>query len=102
MAALGIRSPTAIQRESIQVLLQGEHAAIEGYTGSGKTLAYLLPILQQLETKTGGKTEREGESAKEEEEEEEEGRGERGVEGGGAVPVRAETERGGIDEGAGI
>jgi superfamily II DNA/RNA helicase len=49
VAELGIRSPTEIQREAIQVLLQGKHAAIEGYTGSGKTLAYLLPILQQLQ-----------------------------------------------------
>ena len=45
---LGIARPTAVQAESIPVLLEGLDAAIHAPTGSGKTLAYLVPLLTKI------------------------------------------------------
>ncbi|CAK3825624.1 ATP-dependent rRNA helicase rrp3 [Lecanosticta acicola] len=47
-ASLGFTKPTAIQRESIPIALQGKDIIGLAETGSGKTAAFALPILQAL------------------------------------------------------
>jgi ATP-dependent RNA helicase DDX47/RRP3 len=47
-AALNWRIPTAIQRESLPIALQGKDIIGLAETGSGKTAAFALPILQAL------------------------------------------------------
>ncbi|XP_014251818.1 probable ATP-dependent RNA helicase DDX49 [Cimex lectularius] len=46
--AVGIKSPTPIQKECIPHVLRGEDVIGVAKTGSGKTLAFALPILQTL------------------------------------------------------
>ena len=46
----GFETPTAIQKLTVPLLLEGEHDIIaQSQTGTGKTAAFGLPILQQLE-----------------------------------------------------
>lgn len=46
---MGVTAPTAIQKASIEALLDNDgDAFIQAETGSGKTLAYLLPIIQRI------------------------------------------------------
>jgi ATP-independent RNA helicase DbpA len=45
---LGFTQPTAIQTQSIPLLLQGKDLIAQSQTGSGKTAAFSLPILQNL------------------------------------------------------
>jgi ATP-independent RNA helicase DbpA len=45
---LGFTEPTAIQAQSIPLLLQGKDLIAQSQTGSGKTAAFSLPILQDL------------------------------------------------------
>ncbi|WP_068773962.1 DEAD/DEAH box helicase [Paenibacillus sp. FJAT-26967] len=45
----GIGQPTAVQAESIPVILGGRDAIVQSQTGTGKTLAFLLPILQKID-----------------------------------------------------
>ena len=48
-AKLEMRAPTAIQKESIPQLVNGDSDAfLQAETGSGKTLAYLLPIVHRI------------------------------------------------------
>lgn len=42
---LGIKNPTSIQEESIELILKGKDLIGEAPTGTGKTFAYLLPIM---------------------------------------------------------
>lgn len=46
---LHIATLTAIQTESIPMLLSGRDTLIQSQTGSGKTLCYLVPLLEQLQ-----------------------------------------------------
>ena len=46
---LGYESPTAIQAQSIPVLLSGQDLLAQAQTGTGKTAAFALPILSQLD-----------------------------------------------------
>jgi ATP-independent RNA helicase DbpA len=46
---LGFTQPTAIQAQSIPLLLQGKDVIAQSQTGSGKTAAFSLPILQDLQ-----------------------------------------------------
>ncbi|QDS73145.1 hypothetical protein FKW77_001821 [Venturia effusa] len=61
---MGVTAPTAIQKASIEALLDNDSDAfIQAETGSGKTLAYLLPIIQrimQLSTKEQSITRKSG------------------------------------------
>ncbi|GAB3310414.1 DEAD/DEAH box helicase [Epidermidibacterium keratini] len=47
--ALGYESPSAIQRETIPLLLEGRDVLGTAQTGTGKTAAFALPILQNLD-----------------------------------------------------
>ncbi len=44
--------PTQCQQQSIPVLLSGRDALVKAPTGSGKTLAYLVPIIQDLQSRS--------------------------------------------------
>ena len=49
LTKLGLKAPTAIQKEAItQLIKEDSDAFIQAETGSGKTLAYLLPIVQRI------------------------------------------------------
>jgi len=45
----GIKEPTVIQDETIELLLENKDVIAEAVTGSGKTLAYLLPAFQRID-----------------------------------------------------
>ena len=47
LANMAIKRPTAIQRESIPMLLKGRDCIGGSRTGSGKTVAFSVPILQK-------------------------------------------------------
>jgi ATP-dependent RNA helicase DDX49/DBP8 len=47
LANMAIKRPTAIQRESIPMLLKGRDCIGGSRTGSGKTVAFAVPILQK-------------------------------------------------------
>jgi ATP-dependent RNA helicase DeaD len=48
VAELGYEEPTAVQRETIPVMLAGQDLVAQAATGTGKTAAFALPILQRL------------------------------------------------------
>jgi superfamily II DNA/RNA helicase len=48
LAQRGIDNPTAIQKKTIPVLLEGKSVLFRSATGTGKTFAYLIPALHQL------------------------------------------------------
>ena len=50
LRALGLKTPTPIQRHAIPQILKGGHLLAISPTGSGKTAAFILPILQTLFT----------------------------------------------------
>ncbi|WP_040206195.1 DEAD/DEAH box helicase [Neobacillus jeddahensis] len=47
----GFQTPTIIQETAIPLILEGKDVIAESPTGTGKTLAYLLPLLNNIETK---------------------------------------------------
>lgn len=50
MAKAGMTIPTAIQQDTIPVVLAGRDVIGQSPTGTGKTLAYLLPLFQKIDT----------------------------------------------------
>ena len=42
------RSPTAVQRQAIPLVLEGKDVVARAHTGSGKTAAYLLPAIHKM------------------------------------------------------
>lgn len=48
VAALGLTTPTAVQRRAIPALIEGKDVVGLSQTGSGKTLAFLLPALSKM------------------------------------------------------
>ncbi len=48
VAALGYEEPTAVQRETIPLLLEGRDLLGQAETGTGKTAAFALPMLQRI------------------------------------------------------
>jgi superfamily II DNA/RNA helicase len=56
LARLGHDTPTAVQTQTIPVLLAGHDLLVSAETGSGKTGAFLLPAMQKLaEPSTGAR-----------------------------------------------
>jgi superfamily II DNA/RNA helicase len=45
------QEPTAIQKKSIPLILEGKDVFAESPTGTGKTLAYVLPLLNNIDEK---------------------------------------------------
>ncbi len=52
LSALNIKEPTAVQKEIIPLISQGEDVVFQSETGTGKTFAYLLPLINKLELET--------------------------------------------------
>lgn len=48
----GITTPTPIQEESISLIKDGKDVIAEAATGTGKTLAFLLPIFENISSKS--------------------------------------------------
>jgi ATP-dependent RNA helicase DeaD len=48
VSALGYEEPTAVQRETIPLLLQARDLLGQAETGTGKTAAFALPMLQRI------------------------------------------------------
>jgi len=46
----GINEPTAIQKDSIEIIKAGRDVIAEAHTGTGKTLAFLLPLFENIST----------------------------------------------------
>ena len=49
LEAMEIVTPTAIQAQTIPLLLEGKDVIGQAYTGSGKTLAFGLPLVEQMD-----------------------------------------------------
>lgn len=47
----GIKTPTEIQEKSIGLIKNGTDIIAQSQTGTGKTLAFLLPIIENIDTK---------------------------------------------------
>lgn len=51
LKANGLTKPTPIQEKAIPMLLAGKDIIAQAQTGTGKTLAFILPILEQVDSK---------------------------------------------------
>jgi superfamily II DNA/RNA helicase len=49
LGKLAVTTPTAIQEQTIPLILAGKNVVGQSATGTGKTFAYLLPVLQNLD-----------------------------------------------------
>ena len=47
----GIKVPTPIQQECIEIIKEGKDCIAEAETGTGKTLAFLLPLIENINIK---------------------------------------------------
>ena len=50
-AALGYTTPTPVQADALDAVLEGRDAIVQAKTGSGKTLSYMLPLIASLQAK---------------------------------------------------
>lgn len=57
LTTLNLKYPTLVQSKAIPLILQGKDILARARTGSGKTLAYILPMVQQILTRTTELTE---------------------------------------------
>ena len=48
IAAQGYESPTEIQNQAIEIILDGDDMLAGSQTGTGKTAAFALPIIENL------------------------------------------------------
>lgn len=53
LIALNFQEPTAVQQQTIPLLLRGRDACVRSPTGSGKTLCYLAPLIHTLQVGRG-------------------------------------------------
>lgn len=54
LTKMGVKNPTEVQEQSIEVILNNKDIIAEAPTGTGKTLAYLLPLLNNISHNDGG------------------------------------------------
>lgn len=47
--SLGYTRPTAVQKEALGAILEGEDVVVHSQTGTGKTLAFMLPLLAGID-----------------------------------------------------
>ncbi len=52
---LGYAQPTQVQQEGIPAVLGGRNLVVTAETGSGKTAAFLVPLIQRLSERPGGR-----------------------------------------------
>lgn len=55
LESMNFEEPTPVQEKSIPAIMQGRDIISVAQTGTGKTAAYLLPILDHIQRKGGGK-----------------------------------------------
>ncbi|MDR1701937.1 MAG: DEAD/DEAH box helicase [Sporomusaceae bacterium] len=53
LAKMGLKTPTAIQKEVIPFVLAGKDVIAQSPTGTGKTFAFLLPLIERLDLERG-------------------------------------------------
>ena len=46
----GIKTPTEVQINTIELIREGKDVVAEAPTGTGKTLAFLLPMFENMES----------------------------------------------------
>ena len=64
VASIGFVSPTPIQSRVIPVALSGKDVCASAQTGSGKTAAFLLPIMERILQRGGGRVQMKSSTAR--------------------------------------
>jgi ATP-dependent RNA helicase DDX27 len=64
VASMGFVTPTLIQASVLPVVLAGRDVCASAVTGSGKTAAFLLPVMERILQRGGGRTSFGGANAK--------------------------------------
>ena len=64
VASMGFVTPTLIQASVLPVALAGRDVCASAVTGSGKTAAFLLPVMERILQRGGGRTSFDGANAK--------------------------------------